>query len=130
MRAVLIHVATENPVKVRAVENALRDFLEGGEVSVCRVAAPLDLPKQPIDDQALDGATARTQVALRGGEADLGVGIDAADRTAISRRSSPAWRFGNSKNTDRSAPSTRTGQTALASAARPPREGRHRATHA
>jgi inosine/xanthosine triphosphatase len=77
MRAALIHVATENPVKVRAVEAVLRDFLCGSEGTVRRVGVPQDLPKQPLDDQVPGGAVARARAALDGGEADLGVGIEA-----------------------------------------------------
>lgn len=76
MPAVLIHVATENPVKVRAVEAVLRDFL-GDAVTVRSVAVPRDLPKQPIDDQVFGGAIARARAALDRTEADLGIGIEA-----------------------------------------------------
>jgi len=65
-----VHVATSNPVKVRAVRRAF------GRARVVAVRAEGDAPPQPVSlGQIVRGATSRAERAL--GPADFGVGIEA-----------------------------------------------------
>ncbi len=65
-----VHVATSNPVKVRAVKRAF------GRAKVVAVKAAGDAPPQPVSlGQIVKGATTRAERAL--GRADFGVGIEA-----------------------------------------------------
>jgi len=75
MTYVRINVATDNPVKVRAVEEAFREIFPDADPVVGRVPGPG--PAQPIGDQTLVGAISRAQAAIRTGEPDFGVGIEA-----------------------------------------------------
>ncbi len=69
-------VGTCNPVKVKAVENALSRFFQA---SVVMVEAESGVPPQPIGfEQTVAGAVSRAKGALRlRCDADLGVGIEA-----------------------------------------------------
>ncbi|MBI2933287.1 MAG: DUF84 family protein [Planctomycetes bacterium] len=67
----IVHVATSNPVKLRAVRAAF-----GRRVKVLGVAAPGGAPPQPVSlGQIVEGALSRAERALAG--ADFGVGIEA-----------------------------------------------------
>ncbi|MGB2983170.1 MAG: DUF84 family protein [Candidatus Bipolaricaulia bacterium] len=77
MRAVRIHVATENEVKLRAVETVSCEFLDDREVKVVRVAVPGDLPARPYNHEVIEGAIARAHAALAQGAPDFGIGIEA-----------------------------------------------------
>ena len=70
-----INVATDNPVKQRAVEEAFREFFPAADLIVGRVPGPG--PAQPIGDEIVSGAILRAQAAIRTGEPDFGVGIEA-----------------------------------------------------
>jgi len=75
MTYVRINVATDNPVKVRAVEEAFRELFPDADPVVTRVAGPG--PDQPIGDQIVAGAIARARTASRAGDPDFSVGIEA-----------------------------------------------------
>ncbi len=67
----IVHVATSNPVKIRAVKGVF-----GRAAKVVAVAVKGDAPPQPISlGQIVRGATSRAQRAL--GSGDYGVGIEA-----------------------------------------------------
>lgn len=72
-----VYVATQNPVKHKAVEAVLHEF--GHQAAVRRVDARLELPAQPLGEDVERGAIARAQAALRGAglDGDLGIGIEA-----------------------------------------------------
>lgn len=70
---VVVHVGTDNPVKVRAVRRVVADVFE--RVRVRAVAVPTGVPEQPVDQQAAVGAMNRARAALE--DADFGVGIEA-----------------------------------------------------
>ncbi len=70
---VMVHVGTDNPVKVRAVRRVFDDLFD--RTRVVSVPVPSGVPEQPFDDQAPIGARNRARSAL--GDADFGVGIEA-----------------------------------------------------
>ncbi len=70
---VVVHVGTDNPVKVRAVRQVLGDLFD--RVRVRGVAVTTGVPEQPVDQQAAVGAMNRARAALK--DADFGVGIEA-----------------------------------------------------
>lgn len=69
----VVHVGTDNPVKVRAVRRVLGDLFD--RVRVRGVAVSTGVPEQPIDHQAPVGAMNRARAALE--DADFGIGIEA-----------------------------------------------------
>jgi len=69
----VVHVGTDNPVKVRAVRRVLDDLFD--RVRVRGVGVSTGVPEQPIDQQAAVGAMNRARTAIR--DADFGVGIEA-----------------------------------------------------
>jgi len=72
-----IAVATDNPVKIRAVERVLAEVFENEETTIQQVALDLDLPEQPIGEAIAEGALARASAAQKNAEADFGIGIEA-----------------------------------------------------
>lgn len=70
-------VATENPIKIRGVEQAFVDTFGKGETEIQQVALDLELPEQPIDDAIAGGAIERAKAAQQHANADFGVGIEA-----------------------------------------------------
>ena len=72
-----VTVATENPIKIHAVEQAFTDTFGKGEVEIQQVALDLELPEQPIGDAIAVGAIRRAEVAQNQSTADFGVGIEA-----------------------------------------------------
>lgn len=70
---VVVHVGTDNPVKVRAVRRVLGDIFDRTRVRA--VPVPTGVPEQPVDQQAAVGAMNRARAALT--DADFGVGIEA-----------------------------------------------------
>lgn len=70
---IVVHVGTDNPVKVRAVRHVLADIYD--RVRVKGVAVSTGVPEQPVDQQAAVGAMNRARAALT--DADFGVGIEA-----------------------------------------------------
>ncbi len=73
LTTVIVHVGTDNPVKVRAVRRVLGDLFD--RVRVQAVAVTTGVPEQPVDQQAAVGAMNRARAALT--DADFGVGIEA-----------------------------------------------------
>ncbi len=73
LKAVAVHVGTDNPVKVRAVRRVFDDLFDRTRVRMVPVAS--GVPEQPFDQQAPVGAMNRARAALQG--ADFGVGIEA-----------------------------------------------------
>ena len=72
-----IAVATENCVKIRAVQQALAETCATEEISIQRLNLDLGLPEQPIGDAIAAGALARAKAAQKHATADLGIGIEA-----------------------------------------------------
>ena len=72
-----IAVATENPVKIRAVEQVLAEVFENEGMTIQQVALDLELPEQPMGDAIAAGALARARAALQQADADFGIGIEA-----------------------------------------------------
>ncbi|MEK6987021.1 MAG: inosine/xanthosine triphosphatase [Candidatus Thermoplasmatota archaeon] len=73
LQPLVVHVGTDNPVKVRAVRHVFEDLFERPRVKMVPVAS--GVPEQPFDQQAPVGALNRARAALQ--EADFGVGIEA-----------------------------------------------------
>lgn len=69
----VVHVGSDNPVKLRAVRQVFADLFD--RVRVRAIPVPTGVPEQPIDQQAPVGAMNRARAALP--EADFGVGIEA-----------------------------------------------------
>ena len=72
-----VAVATESPIKVRAVEQAFAAAFGKEEIVIQQVASDLELPEQPIGDAIAVGATCRAEAAQVRSTADFGVGIEA-----------------------------------------------------
>ncbi len=73
LSTLVVHVGTDNPVKVRAVRRVLGDLFD--RVRVRGVAVATGVPEQPVDQQAAVGAMNRARAALQ--DADFGIGIEA-----------------------------------------------------
>ncbi|MCK5584651.1 inosine/xanthosine triphosphatase [Candidatus Bipolaricaulota bacterium] len=72
-----VAVATDNPIKIRAVEQAFADAFGKGEVEVQQVTSDLELPEQPIGAAIANGAIQRAKTAQQHADIDFGVGIEA-----------------------------------------------------
>ncbi len=72
-----VAVATDNPIKIRAVEQTFADTFGKGEVKVQQVLLDLELPEQPIGDAIASGAVDRAKAAQQHADIDFGVGIEA-----------------------------------------------------
>jgi len=73
IKPVVVHVGTDNPVKVRAVRRVFASLSIRSRVRA--VPVPSDVPEQPFEHDALRGAVHRARSAIR--DADFGVGIEA-----------------------------------------------------
>lgn len=73
LKRLLVHVGTDNPVKVRAVRTVLASLEMRARVRASPVSTKV--PEQPFDEEALQGAINRARAAL--GDGDFGVGIEA-----------------------------------------------------
>lgn len=70
-----ISVGSKNPVKVAAVENAVKRIWPDAEVIAVDVFSGVtEQPKS--DDEAIDGATNRAKLSLQETNADLGIGLE------------------------------------------------------
>ena len=72
-----VAVATENPIKIRGVEQAFVDTFGKGEIEIQQVILDLGLPEQPISDAIASGAIERAKAGQQHANADFGVGIEA-----------------------------------------------------
>ncbi|MCK5245567.1 inosine/xanthosine triphosphatase [Candidatus Bipolaricaulota bacterium] len=72
-----VAVATENPIKIRAVEQAFADAFGKGEIEIQQVTFDLELPEQPIGAAIANGAIQRAKAAQQHADIDFGVGIEA-----------------------------------------------------
>lgn len=72
-----VNVATRNPIKLQAVRAAVARFHPDADVCVHAVELDVGTPDQPIGSEIEAGAIARARAAVRHGNADLGVGIEA-----------------------------------------------------
>jgi inosine/xanthosine triphosphatase len=72
-----IAVATENPVKIRAVEEALAEAFANAQITIQQLALDLGLPEQPMNEAIAIGALARAKAAQKQLGADFGIGIEA-----------------------------------------------------
>jgi len=67
-----VHVATRNPVKLRAVKAAFAEWNPEADPNVRAIDPPERLPEQPIGDEVLQGAIARAVAAIESSNADRG----------------------------------------------------------
>ncbi len=72
-----VAMATENPIKIRAVEQAFAAAFGKGDIEIQQVALDLKLPEQPIGDAIANGAIERAKAGQQYVNADFGVGIEA-----------------------------------------------------
>jgi len=70
-----INIATDNPVKERAVREAFRELFPDADPVVTRVPGPG--PAQPIGEEIVTGAVSRARAARAVGDPDFGVGVEA-----------------------------------------------------
>jgi inosine/xanthosine triphosphatase/pantetheine-phosphate adenylyltransferase len=73
LKPLQVFVGSDNPVKVASVRTVLRALSVPARIRGLRV--PSEVPDQPFDREALQGAMNRARAAL--GEGDLGIGIEA-----------------------------------------------------
>jgi inosine/xanthosine triphosphatase len=74
MKRVLVHVGSENPVKIKAVENIFSKIFRRVKVEGMNVKP--NVPPQPKEKEVIQGAITRAEKTLSE-EADFGVGIEA-----------------------------------------------------
>jgi len=80
-----VAVGSRNPVKLRATRNVFRTLVAHVRVIGIKVEKPF---AQPLDQaQIIEGAASRTKQALKAGNYDLGVGIEAGLTPAPRTRS-------------------------------------------
>jgi inosine/xanthosine triphosphatase len=72
-----IAVATENPVKIQAVEQALAEAFPGQPIMIHKLALELGIHEQPMNEAIAVGARKRAEVAQKQLGADFGIGIEA-----------------------------------------------------
>jgi inosine/xanthosine triphosphatase len=75
-----IAVGTHNPVKLRAVQNAMRRYLPRVPLQLLPMSVDTGVPEQPQDHQAAAGARRRAELALEKAlekGAEYGIGIEA-----------------------------------------------------
>jgi inosine/xanthosine triphosphatase len=72
-----VYVATENPVKLRAVQETLAKWSRGIEANVKAIHPIEHLPEQPLGEEVSRGAIARAKTAIEPNDADWGIGIEA-----------------------------------------------------
>jgi inosine/xanthosine triphosphatase len=72
-----IALATENAVKIRAVERALAEAFKSESITIHPLILDLGLPEQPVGDAIAAGAMARAEAAQEHANADFGIGIEA-----------------------------------------------------
>lgn len=72
-----VAVATENPVKMRAVEQVLAEAFANEEIGIQQLNLELGLPEQPIGETIAAGALARAEAVQQHSIADFGIGIEA-----------------------------------------------------
>lgn len=75
LRPLKIAVGSTNKVKLDAVRNMFTQAF--GLVEVVSVAPPVDIEKQPMEEQVPQGAIRRAKTAIEGAGADFGVGVEA-----------------------------------------------------
>jgi inosine/xanthosine triphosphatase len=74
MKKVLVHVGSENPVKINAVENIFSKIFR--RVKVIGVNVKPNVPPQPKEKEVIQGAIERSR-SVMDSECDFGVGIEA-----------------------------------------------------
>ena len=72
-----VAVATENPGKIRAIEQAFAAAFKSERIKIKRLALDLGLPEQPIGEAIANGAIRRAEAAQKHSTADFGIGIEA-----------------------------------------------------
>jgi len=72
-----VAVATDNPIKMRAVEHVVSEMFGNMHVRIQQLSLDLDLPEQPMGKAIAEGAVCRAQAAQRQADADVGIGIEA-----------------------------------------------------
>ncbi len=74
MRKVIVHVGSENKVKVKSVEKVFSKLFRRIQVKGMKVK--VNVPEQPMEKEVIEGAMGRAKAALSE-ECDFGVGIEA-----------------------------------------------------
>ncbi|MCK4455079.1 MAG: inosine/xanthosine triphosphatase [Thermoplasmata archaeon] len=72
VRPLVVNVGSKNRTKIWAVRDVFLRLYS--KVEVHGVPVPSDVPKQPVDEEAVQGATNRAHASL--GDADFGIGIE------------------------------------------------------
>lgn len=72
LRPLVVNVGSKNKIKIWAVRDVFLKLF--GKVEVHGVPVATDVPKQPIDEEAIHGAENRAEASL--GDADFGIGIE------------------------------------------------------
>ena len=74
MLFMIIHVASQNPVKINATKHVIKRVFGGQEYDVLGVDTTSDVSEQPINEEVILGAKNRARNALQ--DADLAIGIE------------------------------------------------------
>lgn len=70
-----ISIGSKNPVKIAAVENAVKKIWS--DIEIISIEVSSGVSEQPIsDDEAIKGATNRAKLSLQKTDADLGIGLE------------------------------------------------------
>lgn len=72
VRPLIVNVGSKNKIKIWAVRDVFLKLF--GKVEVHGISVPSNVPEQPRDAQAIEGATNRARSSL--GDADFGIGIE------------------------------------------------------
>jgi len=72
VRPLIVNVGSKNKIKIWAVRDVFLKLF--GKMEVHGISVPSNVPKQPMDAQAIEGAANRARSSL--GDADFGIGIE------------------------------------------------------
>ncbi|MFQ5909601.1 MAG: inosine/xanthosine triphosphatase [Thermoplasmata archaeon] len=72
VRQLIVNVGSRNKTKIWAVRDVFLKLF--GRVEIHGVSVPSDVPRQPMNEEAIQGAVNRANASL--GEADFGIGIE------------------------------------------------------
>lgn len=72
VRPLIVNVGSKNKIKIWAVRDVFLKLF--GKVEIHGISVPSNVPKQPMDSQAIEGAVNRARSSL--GDADFGIGIE------------------------------------------------------
>ncbi len=72
-----VAMPTENPTKIRAVEQVFAEAFEHEVIAIQRLSLDLGLSEQPMGDAIAGGAIRRAEAAQEYSSSDFGIGIEA-----------------------------------------------------